>query len=43
MDVAAMRERLEQQTYKREAAEEASAVAQAKLSDHDADMAGEPM
>ena len=43
MDVAAMRERLEQQTHKREAAEEASAAAQAKLSAHDADMTGEPM
>ena len=43
MDVAAMRERLKQQTHKREAAEEASAAAQAKLSAHDADMTGEPM
>jgi len=40
MDVAAMRDRLEQQSQKREAAEEASAAAQAKLSDHDADMTG---
>ncbi len=43
MDAAAMRERLEQQTQKREAAEGASAAAHAKLSDHGADMTGEPM
>ena len=42
-DAAAMRDQLEQQTRKREAAEEASAAAQAKLSDHDADMTGGPM
>jgi len=43
MNVAAMRNRLEQQTHKREAAEEAAAAAQAKLSDHDAGMTGGPM
>ncbi len=40
MDVAAMRDRLEQQSQKTEAAEEASAAAHAKLSDHDSDMTG---